>query len=402
MNLKALVKALLQRRFVSSLLLLQFSLTLGLLVNSGMLTIDIHKKLSRNTGMDVDNIFVLTVAVASEAFENESYYRGVLLEDLERLKALPGVITASSQLQLPIQVGGWSYDLNDINHSGMADRHLRSVAHYMGTPKSIESYGLKLLEGRSLTWQDEVNSTKADEKNIVVSKALAEYLYPNQSAVGKLTNRGYVVGVVDNFLHRPIHKDEHQFFHFMVEPILSSRTAQKYVIQVAAGEMPSVRQQAAKTLLKVNADRVILDEFTMRERHTHYFAADTGLRNLFVLLCGMMLLITGISSYAHAQFHATKQRKLMGIRRALGAKRKDVLLYVLCENWLLVVMGALLGVAFVIGINVLLSEQLDISKPRIDLYLLAVGVILASGTLATWLPARKASRIPPVIATRTL
>jgi putative ABC transport system permease protein len=120
------------------------------------------------------------------------------------------------------------------------------------------------------------------------------------------------------------------------------------------------------------------------------------------LLCVLMVLVTVISSFAHAHFHVSHQKKLIGIRRALGARKKDIMLYVFSENWLMSLMASILGIAAVIGINLALSQVITIDKPNVLLYLLAVLVIFVSGTLATWLPAFKTTRISPVTATQTV
>jgi len=115
-----------------------------------------------------------------------------------------------------------------------------------------------------------------------------------------------------------------------------------------------------------------------------------------------MIFVTAISSFAYAQFHITKQKKFIGIRRALGATRNDVLLYVFSENWLLTALGMVLGLIGVYAINMLLAQSITISKPQLGIYLLACLVTFVSGTIATWLPAWQTSRIPPVIATKTV
>ena len=115
-----------------------------------------------------------------------------------------------------------------------------------------------------------------------------------------------------------------------------------------------------------------------------------------------MIVVTVVSSFAHAHFHVTQQRKFIGIRRALGARKKDIMLYVFSENWLLNFGASLLGIATMIGLNVALSQVITIDKPDVLLYALAVTIVFAAGTLATWLPAYKTTKISPVIATRTL
>jgi putative ABC transport system permease protein len=115
-----------------------------------------------------------------------------------------------------------------------------------------------------------------------------------------------------------------------------------------------------------------------------------------------MLIVTAISSYAYSQFHISRQKRFIGIRRALGARKQDILLYVLTENWLVYTIGCVLGVLVSVGFNILLSQHIMLSKPDIMLLLLATCVIFISGTIATWLPANTTSNIAPVVATKTV
>lgn len=405
MNIKALIKSLMQRQFLTGLLLLQLALTLGLIVNSLVLALDTRDKLMIPTGMDIDNILVVEALPTSAKFEDPNYYRSILDEDLLRLSEIDGVRAVSPQVQLPLQRGGWNGNFRDSAEDPDAppkDRLLQFVAYYSSTADAIESFGLEIVEGRALTQADEYAGGDEELRNIVISQSLANMVYPDESPLGKLSNRGRIVGVVGDMLNTPSTDVTKQFFLFNVNPITMHSFTQHYVINVEPGKMAQARAQVADAILAVNPERDIMDVYTLKERHADYFENDTGLASLFAMLCVLMLVVTAISSFAHAQFHIAKQKKLIGIRRALGAKRKDILLYVLSENWLISFVGGVIGVGFVIAFNIMLSAQIEVSKPSIVLYLLAFVVVFFAGTLATWWPARQTSRIPPVIATRTI
>jgi putative ABC transport system permease protein len=78
------------------------------------------------------------------------------------------------------------------------------------------------------------------------------------------------------------------------------------------------------------------------------------------------------------------------------------MLYVLTENWLVYLVGCALGIAAAIGFNILLSQYIDLSKPDVILCLVAISIMFIASTIATWLPAKRTSAIPPVVATRTV
>ena len=404
MNIKALLKSLLLRRFTSALLLLQLALTLGLIVNSFILADETRERLLQPTGLPLENMLVVESLPNSKAYDDDDYYRSIIDEDLAKLAQLPGVNSVAPHIQLPIQTGGWNANMQDINAPADAphDKHLDFVSMYYSTPDALAGFGGRIIDGRGLTWDDEIKDNDEGKPNIVISQSLANALYPDGNAVGQITNRGHVVGITSNFLNSPNLDPEKQFFYFVVGPITNPAFMQHYVLNVDADQMDAVRAKVSDVILGVQPERTIMDIYTMAERHTQFFERDTGLAGLFAMLCILMLIITAISSYAHAQFHITQQKKFIGIRRALGARRKDILIYVLSENWLMTIAGALVGVLFVVGFNMFLAQQISIGQPSVSLYLTAVCIVLAAGTIATWLPALKTSKIPPVIATRTV
>lgn len=410
MNIKALIKSLLLRRFNSSLLLLQLALTLGLIVNSVILSLDVREKLLRPTGLDLDNTLVLEVMPTDPAFNDPDYYVSVQDQDYKALSELDGVELVSGHVQLPLQRGGWngSFTLDGADPNDPIPEELQFVAYYLAPANGAESFGLKLLEGRYLNDDDTVRMDQVMgvggdvTLNIVISEALAKTVFGDKSPIGQLSSQGRIVGVVSNMVNRPHLADDEQYYSFSAVRMTIPSMPLLYTLRIESGKMAQVRAQVEEVLLSANPNRDLRGVYLLAERHADYFKRDTGLASLFTMLAVLMLVVTAISSFAHAQYHISRQKKLIGIRRALGARKRDVLLYVLAENWLVTALGAVLGIIAVVGFNVILSEQVEISKPDVVLYGLAVLVVFVAGAIATWLPAWQTSRIPPVIATRTV
>lgn len=404
MNIKALIKSLLLRKFTTGLLVLQLALTLGLIINSGILALDTKEKLSQQTGLDLDNTLIVEMLPTSGAYKDSDYYRSITLEDFAKIEAMPGVESIAPSVQLPIQHGGWNSSVTPIDNPDalQTDKHLNYVTVFYTRYNLPDVFGLKLLEGRMLNEHDIPDPEQQVRPNVVITEALAKALFNDMSAVGQMTNLGSVVGVVGNMTINPRFKMDKQYAMFFNDPIYFDGITQHYVINVEPNMMGSVRKQVSDVILAVQPERDIYNLYTMREHISNFYQTDQGLVSLFSTLVMLMILITAISSYAYAQFHMTQQTRLIGIRRALGASKKDILVYVLTENWLVYVLGCLIGVGAAIGFNILLSQYISLSKPSIHLSLIGIGIMFVASTLATWLPAKKTSNIPPVIATRTV
>jgi putative ABC transport system permease protein len=404
MNIKALFKSLLLRKFTTGLLILQLAITLGLLVNSAILAFDTSAKVSQSTGLDTDNILIMSTHPTSGNYRDLDYYRSIATEDMAKLKQLPGVNSVSVTNQLPIRSRGMLSNMHDLDNPEQerTDKYLQDVKYILAQEDLIDAMGLSLIEGRFLNKSDQLDFDSEETRNIVITESLKKALYGEESAIGQETNNGFIVGVIKDIILDPTIPENKQyglFINTIMEYIFAGRY---YVINVQPGQMANVRSQVTDTILAVQPERDIFGIFTMTEHLKRFYRDDQGLADLFMLLCGLMLFVTAISSYAYSQFHISRQKKFIGIRRALGARKKDILLYVLTENWLVYGIGCLLGILVAFGFNILLSQHIVLSKPDTLLFIYAIGIIFISGTVATWLPANSTSNISPVVATKTV
>ncbi|SFC05917.1 FtsX-like permease family protein [Pseudoalteromonas denitrificans] len=411
MNIKALLKALKLRKFATTLLLLQLALTLGLVVNTVLLSLDASKKLNNPLRFDVDNLVVAQLLPTSGDYRETDYYHAITKKDLKKLTELDGVISVAQYNQLPIQNGGWNGNFKDDNTPDdvILDKDLDTVPIFYSSHIGLSNLGVDIVQGRALTKDDDMTQDyyagKRDEiePNIVITESLAKAVYPDESALGKLSNHGRIVGIAKDFMVNPRWQGRSKYFavfgNFM---FAQADFTQSYVLHVMPGQVKNIIEKVEETILAVQPERDIINIYSMKDRHNRFFSQESGLAKLFTTLCILMILVTIVSSFAHAHFHISQQRKYIGIRRALGATKKDIMIYVFSENWLMSIFACILGIGSTIAINILLSQVITIEKPDIELYFMAVAVIFVSGTIATWLPAYKTTKISPVIATHTL
>jgi len=404
MNLKALIKSLMLRKFTTGLLILQLAITLGLLVNSAILALDTREKLSLSVGIDLDNILIVSTHPTSGNYRDLDYFRSIATEDLAKLSQLPGVNSVSISNHLPVSHRGMMSNVFDLDNPEQerTDKYLKDVNYILAEENLASSMGFTLIEGRFLNKSDQLDFGSDTKRNMVITESLKNTLYGDSSALGQETNNGFIVGVIKDVILDPSNPRDKQYGVFVNTIMEYIFVGRYYILNVEPGHMASVRSKAADTILAVQAERDIFEVFTMAERLKRFYRDDQGLADLFMLLCGLMLFVTAISSYAYSQFHISRQKKFIGIRRALGARKKDILLYVLTENWLVYGIGCILGILVSFGFNILLSQHIVLSKPDTLLFLLAIGIIFISGTLATWLPANSTSNIAPVVATKTV
>ena len=290
------------------------------------------------------------------------------------------MVDASYTGSFPNGGGGWSGGVDTDLKKG--ENH--NSVFYFSDVHALNTLGLKLKAGR---WFDAREIQRFDESSelapavIVVTEALAEKLVPGASAVGKrvtlkpdaTTLESEIIGVVSN-VARPW-ANFGDYYSSTYVPYTTAGTAHWLVRTKRGADVEAVMTRAIAAL--ANSDRSVI-----------YGTA--------LLIAVTVLGIVGLAS-----FWVVQRSRMIGVRRAMGAKRGDITSYFRQENLLLSGTGALLGVGLAYGLNYLLSITMD-AKP-LPWWPVFVGALLLVivGQLAVTQPARRAARIAPAIATRS-
>jgi putative ABC transport system permease protein len=337
--------------------------------------------------------------------------------DLAVLRAIPGVQSAAA-IWNSLPLGQSSYTSTTCDSQADADRahQIRSskvpgcsqVAIYHGGPGEVALLGLKLTSGRDfapseyvLPGHDASNPVPA----VILSRSLAERLFPGQDAVGKqiYVNRKTipVIGVVDTlvkpYLHEPA--DDHDT---MLWPMLPDGGGVMYLLRSDPKDQAAVLREAKAALLKADPQRVFQNVQTYSElRHT-YFQRDYTMVGLLLVSALGLLTVTAIGIAGLAGFWVQQRTRQIGIRRAIGATRGDVLRHFQLENFLIVGAGVLLGLGLAVGLNMVLVRSYGVAPLPLGYLLMTALLLWVLGQLAVLNPALHASRIPPASATRNL
>ena len=209
-----------------------------------------------------------------------------------------------------------------------------------------------------------------------------------------------VVGVIDPF-YNPYGWPIHEYAVFYMGYSESYEYGASYLVRTEAGRTAAVAKALEDRLLAVNAGRNLAVK-TIEEVKAQYFGTQQAVMTLMTAVVFLLVFVTSIGIVGLTSFSVTERTRHIGTRRALGARRTDIVRHFLLENWLVTSMGLGFGVIAAYGINVALVTVA--SGAKLDLGLLAGGVILlwSVGLLATLAPALRAARISPAIATRNV
>jgi len=402
MDILPILRALRKNKVGAILIGLQIAFTLAIICNSLSMIQQFGQRMQRPTGIDEANIFTLSSAWISDPADLQGQIRG----DLAALRGLPGVIDAISVISVPLD--GYSYN-SGLTLSADQRSPTASAATYYTDEHGLAAFGFKLLAGRWFN-ADEVTLLRYYENKypptLVVTQDLAKALFPSASALGQVVyiNSQYarIVGVIERAQTPEAgsggpHPDRSVFL-----PMLPMNKSVQYAVRTRPGQQASAMRAAQDKLFAVDSHRIIRRVAPFSEtRRLAYLLPHTVVIMLGVV-SALLLTVTGFGIVGLTTYWVSQRRRQIGMRRALGARRLDILSYLHTENLLIVAAGCVLGIVLGLAINTLLAASMQLTRMSVGYLCIGALIVLVLCQLAVLWPALRAAYISPAIATRGL
>jgi putative ABC transport system permease protein len=406
MHVRPILTALLRNRTGAVLVAFQIAISLAVLANSVYIVKQRMDRINEPSGLDLGNMFV----VMSQGFSSAFNFRETMTEDLNYLRSMDGVIAVTPSSHAPLS--GTVFDsLITTNPDGMSNR--KDVDYYEVDEHAIAAFGVRLIAGRNFT-QSEIlppldsNTASQFVPSVIVTRRFAQDLFGDESALGKTIyaqadQPATIIGVIDHMQGGRV--DLSYSGRVMLLPRLPGDLygfGPFYIVRVEPGQLDRVMRTVEEHMTKSNPNRIIEWVRPMTYFSGRTYRAD---RNISIFLCGvtvLLLIVTSLGIFGLATFNVSTRTKQIGTRRALGARRLDIVQYFMIENWMVTTSGIVIGCALALAAGYQLS--LHYSLPRLDLYYLVGGILVlwTLGLAAAWRPSRRAAGISPAIATRTV
>jgi putative ABC transport system permease protein len=407
MELGPIFRAMMRHRARFLLIALEVALTLAIVANSVSLILDARAEMTRPSGFDEDNLISVVSTPFADELHDTQRANQLLDEDLQALRALPGVRAASNTSLLPWGFNTMVMPLRPVGTEG--DGQALQVVY--ADPGLVDTLGIGIAQGRNLTRDDSAAGRQHTgeltgyQGPILISQALADALFPQGSAVGKVLElpeapgRFTVVGIIDKF-YKPAGGGIEERAALFPLPA-GSRSGVGYLVRVEPGQRDAVAADIEKALLNVNDGRNLRVR-TIEETRKRFHTEDRLLVASLNAVMFLLLLVTALGIVGLTSFSVAERRRQIGTRRALGATKGAIVRHFLLENWLIVTSGAALGLALAYALNYGLVTWIQGTK--LDLGMLAAGVaaLWVLGILSALGPALRAAAVPPAIATRNV
>ena len=412
LQIKPVLAALKRHKAGTVLIGLQIALTLAIVCNALFLIQQKVTHLSRTTGIVESDL----LTVGSEWTNASGAEVGSLVRtDLQTLRQLPDVADVGVSYGYPLRGGGWN---DGVSTKPDAKQSAALAWRFFVDDHVLSVLGAKLIAGRNFR-PDEIHVVDSHNlvtpAQLIITKALADKVYPNQSALGKplyiaaATSPSTIIGIIDHLQGGSASSWSDAISDYVVlEPKLLTDKSNAYLVRAQPGQLSAITKVVRTALFKTNRMRIIPDGEgedvgvrSFAQVREQAYKSDRGMAIIMSVICAVLLIITAAGIVGLTSFWVSQRRKQIGVRRALGATRGDILSYFLAENFLISLGGVLAGIVLALGMSLWLVMHFETQRLSLPYVLVGVLLLLLLGQAATLAPALRASCISPVEATRS-
>jgi predicted permease len=376
----------------------QVALSLVLLVGAGLFVRSLLNLTNVDTGFNKENVLRLRVDTSSAGYLEDTRLVNLYQQIEQRVSTVPGVRAASFSI-FAFNEGTWN---NSIWVQGYLGGHRETDVHHNAVGNGyFAAMGIPLLAGRAFGPQDSATSPKVG----IIGETTARTMFPVGSPIGQHYGRGpqnpgdiEVIGVAKDVKYNSL--DEAPQPGDYLPYSQNVRYLNDFEVRYA-GDSAAMVTAIRQSIHDVDSSLPVSDVITLHEQVARSVSKQRLVAQLSSFFGVLAVFLSCIGIYGLISYIVSRRTKEIGVRIALGAARSQVLWMIMRESLWLVALGILIGVPVALASERLVSTVLFGLRPNDPLTLLAgVAMLLAVATLAGYLPARRASRVDPMIALR--
>jgi predicted permease len=400
-------------RLQGALVVAELGLALVLLVCAGLTIRSMGLLRQVDPGFRAKDALTFNVSMSTINYGTPSKVRAYYHEVLRRIQALPGVKAASVSSDMPMRDDSETYFFV-VGRPKPTVEHMPWAMFYLVSPGYKDAMGLQLLEGRFFTERDNETGPMA----VVIDDAMARGLFPGEDPVGKsvvipfsnFDQPRQIVGVVNHIKHAGLAQDatatiKYQFYmpFDQIPDSLYAEVAHATLSLIVRTDAHAraIGTGVLETVRELDKDQPVFGLEPMGQLIEESVAAQRFATMLLEVFAGIALLLASVGIYGVMSYMVTERTREMGIRMALGATTNNVMGLVLKYGMRLAIAGLGLGLVAAFGLTRLLSSLLFQVSPTDPATFTVVGLLLVGvAMLACYIPARRATRVDPMVALR--
>jgi putative ABC transport system permease protein len=392
-------------RLRSGLVVAEAAFGVMLLIGAGLFIRSLDRLSHAPLGFTSRHLLTASFDLSETAYNPDQQDRFVH-DLLSRLRSLPGVTGASGSLPLPLNSDGWAISFNLVDHP-VPEANEPTAGFYVVTPGFFETMQIPLVRGRTFGERDQRNAAPV----MIVTASFARKFFANEDPIGKRVEIGAgegpararyktreIVGVVGDIRTSNLAKAPAPAYYV---PLPQLMWGPPTLVIRTAGDSGAVASKVREVLSAMDPTAPLYDVRPMDD----YLALDLGRARFQTVLlgffAGVALLLTAVGLYGVIAFVVAQRTHEIGIRVALGASRSDVLRMVLTRGMMLTLAGIAIGILSAAALSRVIQSLLYDTRPLDPLTYFAVCVTLLSvALLASYIPARRATRVDAMVALR--
>ena len=380
------------------LVISQLGLSLVLLIVAALFVRSLREAVTFDPGFAAQNLLIASMEMRGTGL-NRQQAQNFYDYAMERIGTLPGVESVTLTRTIPISGGGQRRGFRFEGYQPQPNEDTETNTNVVGRDY-FRTMGIPILQGRDFNLQDREGSVRV----VVVNEELARRYFSGQDPIGKRLYMGSenqileIVGIARNARYRNLREQPLPFIYLPLAQEPQAGMTMMVRAQIDPAELLSTVRNEMRSL---NKDIPVHSVQTMTERIGGQLAADRMIALLLSVFGGAAFLLASIGVYGVIGYSVAQRTREIGIRMALGAERIDIVKLVVRQGLWLVVIGAVIGLAISLAFTRVLKNLLFGISPTDPLTFAAtVLFMMVVGLVASYLPARRATKVDPLVALR--
>jgi predicted permease len=382
----------------NALVVMQVALSLILLICAGLFMRSLRAASTADPGFNAENVLLTRMearGVKMKREEEELFYRGVQ----EQVGALPGVRSVALAYIVPISGGGMRTNVWVEGYQPKPNEDTELNTNIV-SPNYFKTIGIPLLQGRDFNAADTMNAPGV----VIINEEFARRYFPGANPVGKRVRTDSegpyleVVGVVKNAKYRALREEPLPFFY---TPLAQGARGAMTLFVRTDGDPLAVLPSVRAELKNLNKNLTLFQVNTFSAHLADALSSDTMIAVLLSIFGVAALMLAAVGLYGVMSYAVARRTHEIGVRMALGAQTGDIIKLVLWQGMILLLAGCVVGLAAAFALTRLMSSLLYGVGATDPLTFVGITLLLAGvAMLACYIPARRATKVDPMVALR--